>query len=108
MYIYRPISVSPATSRNKRYVLFSGGVVVGGFSICKGGRMWCLACQCFVSAFTYIRLYLSSYKKFLSFISNIFLILATGLFHNLTNILVFNEYNGQASIYNVQQQIASL
>ena len=31
------------------------------------------------------------YKKFLSYISNIFLILATVLFQSLTNILVFNE-----------------
>ena len=36
------------------------------------------------------------YKK-LSFISNIILILATGLFQILTNILAFNELNGQAS-----------
>ena len=36
-------------------------------------------------------------KKLLSFISNIFLILATGLFQFLTNILVFNDKNGQAN-----------
>ena len=36
-------------------------------------------------------------KKLLSYISNIFLILATGLFQFLTNILVFSEYNGHAS-----------
>ena len=45
----------------------------------------------FSPTFTYVRWALSSYKKLLSCISNIRLILATGLFQFLTSILVFSE-----------------